>query len=160
MTRAVESKKRAVEIRQTIVQALNSGERDVLMADYLDLLELLQSVVSERTKRFKDLLKVSPALRRQLLKKNHGCGCANYKLRGVVLPADFDGCGDSADGKVFVGACSVCDVYRTDEQAAEAVHRATGWPIKRQKQDHRPYFAVTMKEAVKVSTEPRPPSKK
>jgi hypothetical protein len=97
----------------------------------------------------------------------HRCSvCAGGRIPGVIV-VDHDDRAPSRDGKVFVSRCDNCMLYASDEEAAEAVSRATGWPVMESydRSDHlpsrerttrgadwsRPYFAVTLKEATEVS---------
>jgi len=91
--------------------------------------------------------------------------CHGSSIPGVHLPSDFDDRADSRDGRVYVAACDACGTYPSDLDAARAVHQHTGWPVllsfdvteaislqaRREAKGQtyfRPYFAVSLKDAV------------
>lgn len=96
------------------------------------------------------------------------CGiCADSPTPGILFPTDFDDREASRDGKVFIARHDECAVYASDVEAAEAVAKATGWPVcksydrddevdlvsRAEKQGtafYRPYFAVTLDEVLNL----------
>lgn len=110
--------------------------------------------------------------------------CHGSSIPGVHLPSDFDDRPDSRDGRVYVARCDECGTYASDLDAARVVHQHTGWPVllsfdatdalsladRRAGANQtyfRPYFAVSLKDAVlahkrespfSVRNTPKPPT--
>jgi hypothetical protein len=95
--------------------------------------------------------------------------CEGSAHPGIHLPSDFDDREESRDGKVFVAKCDACARYDSDQEAAEVVHKMTGWPVlrsfdrddavdpteraQRQSTDFfRPYFDVPIASALKLGS--------
>lgn len=83
------------------------------------------------------------------------CKGTKTALQGIHFPSDFDDRPESCDGMVFVAACVECGKYASDEGAADAISRLTGWKVEHSHDSddsryYRVYFAVTLAEAERI----------